>query len=183
MKSERWLKLYRDGIVRENARVGMSLTALMKKINPEDGEATELSTEEQAELDTMQRGYAHNNNILAFIDFVLKEDDPAEITADNIAGEVLHTILTHRLEIIGFSEDAFKSIYQFRVPYGMTIETLSDILIRISNDYCAQYGVEAYDGGNGILNLVRYKSELRQNKPASITPAVPEELKEEVTSE
>jgi hypothetical protein len=166
MKSERWLKLYRDSVIRENVRIGNGIAALTKKSNPDEEVKIELTPEEQHEVDAMRQAQLHNYSIITFLDFALQDDDPSEITADDVAGEVLYTILTHRTEFIGFSEDAFKSIYQFRVPYGATAEAFGEILLNIANNYCAQYGVEIYDAGDGIVSLVRYKSEL-QHIPTS----------------
>ena len=124
--------------------------------------------------------HAKNRDLVDYINWTLEEDDPAEITEDDKSAEVLRVIMTARAEFQSVEDDAFKTIYRLRTPEGRETVDFAFEMVDIANRYSQTYGAEAYDSGEGIVSIVRYKSELGKLSPQTPEDTAGTEESEEV---
>lgn len=169
MKSEKWLKFYMESTVRENIRMKNHLDHLIS-IEEQDDAAKEA-------IKMFQDGIEHNQRQIAFITWVLGDDDFSEITQDQKNGSVLDAIFKNMGEFMDSFDSTIATKYYFRISDKGPDSLLEQIKI-LSSAYCDEYGVD-YSAGDSVLEIIRYKSELRDTPLVTITAEKSDEVENE----
>lgn len=170
MKSEKWLRLYMEGIVRENIRMQNGLNELL---------LTETSDDRDKAIEAFAAGLEHNRNQIAFITWALNDDDITEITQDQKDGVVLDTIFRNMDEFTESFDSPIATKYYFKIS-NEGPDVLLQRIKTFAGSYCDEYGVD-FAVGTSLLEIIRYKSELRES--ASVAPPVVSEEKVEEAAE